>query len=59
MENAIPKETETIAARRAARISEKIKKARGSVIIGKGWWSNKVLEVATLVLIFLLKKPTA
>lgn len=50
----IPKETETIAARRAARISEKIRKARGGVIRGKGWWSNKVLEVATLVLIFLL-----
>jgi len=54
MENTIPKETETIAARRAARVSEKIKKAREGVIIGKGWWSNKVLEVATLVLIFLL-----
>jgi len=49
----IPKESETIAARRAARLSEKIGKARSGLIV-KAWWSNELIEAFGLVLIFSL-----
>lgn len=52
MKEAIPRETETIAARRAARLSEKIKKARSSLVVARAWWSAAPLE--GLGVIFLL-----
>jgi hypothetical protein len=40
----VPKETETIAARRAVRVAEKIKKARAGLVVASAWWSNAPLE---------------
>lgn len=52
--NHVPKETETIAARRAARLSKKILEARERVGIGKAWWSNAIVEALALIFIFSL-----
>lgn len=52
--NSIPKETETIAARRAVRLAEKLKKARENISVAKAWWSNAISEMGILLLIFLL-----
>src|SRR4030042_4233926 len=49
MEN-IPKETETIAARRSARLAEKLRNAGKGLTGRRAWWSNGPLE--TLILIF-------
>lgn len=49
----IPKETETIAARRAARVAEKIRKA-GRLRPGRAWWSNSLVEGVALLVLFLL-----
>ena len=49
MEN-IPKETETIAARRSARLAEKFKNAGVNFGSRRAWWSNGPLE--TLILVF-------
>lgn len=50
----IPKETETIAARRAARLSQKLSRAGKGLVINKAWWSSTGFEVTALVVIFAL-----
>jgi len=50
----VPEESETIAARRAKRFSDKLKKARSQVGIGRAWWSSSGLEVLIVLLIFVL-----
>lgn len=50
----IPKETETIAARRAARVAEKLRKARGGLIISRAWWSSKLIDVLSIILLIFL-----
>lgn len=54
MKDEVPKESETIAARRAKRLSDKLKKAREQVGIGRARWSSGVLEVLIVLLIFVL-----
>lgn len=54
MENLIPQESETIAAKRAIRLSEKLRRA-GEGLKGKSaWWSNGPLELAGLAFVFFL-----
>lgn len=50
----IPKETEKISVRRAARIAQKIKEARLRVLSKKAWWSDTPLEVFSLIILFFL-----
>jgi len=53
----VPKETETIAAKRAARLSEKLAKARLRISSDKAWWSNAAVEfisVSSLVVLNLI-----
>jgi hypothetical protein len=53
MESKIPKESETIAARRKTRIAEKLRIGNG--VSGKrAWWSNGPLELLIIAFIFLL-----
>jgi len=47
----IPKEDQTIAVKRFRRISRKIRETRIKVFAPTGWWANKVVEVAGLVLL--------
>ena len=54
MKDVVPKESETIAARRAKRLSDKLRKAREGVGIGRAWWSSSGLEVLIVILIFVL-----
>ncbi|MFV1917620.1 MAG: hypothetical protein ACC618_04045 [Patescibacteria group bacterium] len=49
----VPKENETIAARRAARLAEKLKKTKGFAV-GRAWWSNTTVEIGAFLLVFLL-----
>jgi hypothetical protein len=53
MEN-LPKESETIAARRAIRLAEKLSQARESLRERRSWWSNVLTEVIALILVFTL-----
>lgn len=53
MEN-IPKETETIAARRAARIAEKLRLAGEGLAGKKAWWSNEPMELLILIFVFAI-----
>ena len=53
-EGQIPKEAETIAARRSARLADKIKKAREDFKTKKSWWSNGLFEFLSLALVFSL-----
>ncbi len=50
----IPKTSETIAARRAARLAEKIKKARSRLAFTPAWWSNGATDFFSLVLLSAL-----
>src|SRR3989344_8899032 len=54
MENSIPQESETIAARRAIRVKEKLAQAKNSLAITKAWWSNGPMEGLGLLAIFIL-----
>ena len=49
----IPKETETIKARRAVRITEKVLKGGSSFITPKAWWSG-IIEIAIVATIFIV-----
>lgn len=53
MEN-IPKETETIAAKRSLRLAEKIRHAKEKIVNENSWWNTTGLELAILTIIFLL-----
>jgi len=53
-EDYIPKETDKISVRRAARIAQKIKNAKSSVLSKRAWWSDTPLEVFSLVILFFL-----
>ena len=48
----VPKESETIAARRAVRIAEKIRNAQARLLTKKVWWSNVTSEISGLILLF-------
>lgn len=48
----VPRESETIAIKRAARLSEKLKRARTGFVENKAWWSNTAVE--TVILLSLL-----
>ena len=50
----IPKTSETIAARRAARLAEKIKKAKSRLAFTPAWWSNGATDFFSLVLLSAL-----
>ncbi len=50
----IPKTSETIAARRAVRLAEKVKKARSRLSFTPAWWSNGATDFFSLVLLFAL-----
>lgn len=50
----LPKKVETIAARRSARLSERLKEIKGNLRIRKAWWSNETFEIYLLVLVFLV-----
>ena len=53
MKDFVPKESETIAARRSARIAEKIKTAKSRFSGGKTWWSDGPLEIVGLILLLI------
>lgn len=50
----IPKEEETIAARRAVRVAEKIRGARAGLTGGRAWWSNQAIDIISIIGIFVL-----
>jgi len=53
----VPKESETIAVKRAIRLSEKLRKARAGFAENKAWWSNAAVEfisVSALVVLNLI-----
>lgn len=50
----VPKETETIAARRSKRVSEKLRNARRSLIVKRAWWSSAPLEGLGIIFILAL-----
>lgn len=54
MKDKIPETSETIAARRAARLAEKIKKARSRLAFTPAWWSNGAADFFSLVFLFAL-----
>jgi len=54
MKEEIPKETEKIAARRAARAIEKVKKARARRMLTPAWWTKGPLEILLIVSLFIL-----
>lgn len=50
----IPTESETIAAKRTARLAERIREARKGFKARRAWWSKGLAEVLLLVFIFAL-----
>ena len=52
MEN-VPRETETIAAKRSLRLAEKIRNARGRITVTNSWWNTQGFEFLLLLIIFL------
>ncbi|MFC1625954.1 hypothetical protein ACFL1Q_02855 [Patescibacteria group bacterium] len=50
----IPYKSETIAAKRAIRLAEKIKQTREIISTRKAWWSNTFLEVFFLLIVFCI-----
>ncbi len=54
MNTDVPKESETIAARRAARLADKIRKSRRELIVTRAWWSNRVTDFLSLLLILII-----
>ncbi len=53
MEN-IPQESETIAVKRAARITKKLLDARTTLGVARAWWTNEAIELFGLAVIVLL-----
>jgi hypothetical protein len=53
MEERIPEEEETIAARRAERLAKKARRLR-FLRVRKAWWNNAISEAVALVVLFLL-----
>lgn len=53
MEN-IPKETETIAARRSLRLAEKIRNTRARINVANSWWNSQAFELGFLLIILFL-----
>lgn len=53
MEN-VPKETETIAAKRSLRLAEKIRNARGRINATNSWWNSQTFELGLLLVILFL-----
>lgn len=54
MGDKIPTEEETIAAKRAERVAEKLKRSKDGFYVPKAWWSTAALEVSLLTLILIL-----
>jgi len=54
MKEEVPKETEKIAARRAARAIEKVRKAKDSSMFTPAWWTQGPLEILLIVSLFIL-----
>lgn len=50
----VPKESETIAVKRAARLSEKLSRARLHISSDKAWWSNTAIEVIGITVLVTL-----
>lgn len=50
----VPKETETIADKRAVRISERIKEAREKMKLSKAWWTSGIFEFFGLLILFMI-----
>lgn len=50
----VPKESETIAAKRLFRFSEKLRRTKGGLSISVPWWSNSVFEVFGLLTVVAL-----
>jgi len=50
----VPKESQTIAAVRSARLAEKISLAKSGLNIPRTWWNNTSSEVLGLIFILLL-----
>jgi len=49
----VPKESETIAAKRAARLAEKIREGK-NFVIQRTWWSNSAFEILVILSILSL-----
>jgi len=54
MDELIPKESKTIAAVRAKRLSERLSEARKSIKLKEVWWNTPFIEWVSLLLIFIL-----
>ncbi|QQS39293.1 hypothetical protein IPM62_01640 [Candidatus Woesebacteria bacterium] len=52
--SAIPEETETIAAKRSKRLTQKILEARQKLNQRKAWWSNALVEILIVGIVFVL-----
>jgi hypothetical protein len=50
----LPKESETIAAKRAIRLAEKIQEAKKHLDIQSAWWAGLPFEILGLVFVFLI-----
>lgn len=50
----VPKETETIAARRSVRIAQKLKKTKDKIKTVRVWWNTKTFEYVLLSVLILL-----
>ena len=50
----VPQEDETIAAKRAFRLAEKIRSAREGLVGKKAWWNNGPMEILVLVILLSL-----
>jgi hypothetical protein len=50
----VPKETETIAVKRSARLKERFRQLQEGLKIEKAWWNNGPLEVAIILFLFFL-----
>lgn len=50
----IPEESETIAAKRAVRLHEKIIKGRSALFVNKAWWTSGPLEALAILFLILL-----
>lgn len=53
MEN-IPKETETIAAKRSVRLAEKLRHARQSITRSETWWNSGLMEIVLVAAVFFI-----
>lgn len=57
-EGDVPKESETIKARRAARLAERLREARETIQSHKAWWSNGSMEFLGVSLLVILNVVT-